>query len=98
MENKKKDVSLTQEQIDIMVHDTCVLFCKYCGCGIPRDTYLEEPLTVEEVRELSSLGWSLGYDFEYDEEIMAPWLNSSEYTDEELMKLWNEYKTIHKYA
>ena len=38
MEKKKKDVSLTQEQINKMVHDRCVLFCKYFGCGIPRDT------------------------------------------------------------
>ena len=59
---------------------------------------LKEPLTAEEVRELASLGWSLGYDCDYDEGIMAPWLNPSEYTDEELMTLWNEYKAIHKYA
>ena len=38
LEKKKKDVSLTQEQINKMVHDSCVLFCKHCGCGIPRDT------------------------------------------------------------
>ena len=38
LEKKKKDVSLTQEQINTMVHDSCVLFCKHCGCGIPRDT------------------------------------------------------------
>ena len=34
----KKDISLTQEQINTMVHDSCVLFCKHCGCGIPRET------------------------------------------------------------
>ena len=34
----KKNISLTQEQINTMVHDSCVLFCKHCGCGIPRDT------------------------------------------------------------
>ena len=38
MEKKKKDINLTQEQINKMVHDSCVLFCKHCGCGIPRDT------------------------------------------------------------
>ena len=32
------NASLTQEQIDTMVHDSCVLFCKHYGCGIPRDT------------------------------------------------------------
>lgn len=35
---KKKDISLTQEQINTMVHESCILFCKYCGCGVPRDT------------------------------------------------------------
>ena len=35
---KKKDVNLTQEQINKMVHDSCISFCKHCGCGIPRDT------------------------------------------------------------
>lgn len=35
---KKKIVNLTQEQINTMVHDSCVLFCKHCGCGIPRET------------------------------------------------------------
>ena len=34
----KKNISLTQEQINTMVHDSCVLFCKHCGCGIPRET------------------------------------------------------------
>lgn len=28
----------TQEQINTIVHDSCVLFCKHCGCGIPRET------------------------------------------------------------
>lgn len=60
--------------------------------------YLKEPLTVEEVRELAEIGWSLGYDCDYDEEIMKPWENHKLYTDEEIMNLWNEYKTIHKYA
>lgn len=60
--------------------------------------YLKEPLTVEEVRELAEMGWSLGYDCDYDEEIMAPWYNQNLYSDEEIMNLWNEYKTIHKYA
>ena len=31
-------IDLTQEQINAMVHDSCVLFCKHSGCGIPRDT------------------------------------------------------------
>ena len=54
--------------------------------------------TVEEVRELASLGWSLGYDNDYDEDIMKVWKNHKLYSDEEVMDLWNEYKIIHKYA
>ena len=38
LEKKKKEVILTQEQIDKMVHESCVLFCKHCGCGVPRET------------------------------------------------------------
>lgn len=29
---------MTREEINIVVHDSCILFCKHCGCGIPRDT------------------------------------------------------------
>lgn len=60
--------------------------------------HLKEPLTVNEVREIASLGWSLGYDYEYDKDIMKIWCNHKLYSDEEIMNLWNEYKTIHKYA
>ena len=38
LEKKKKEIILTQEQIDTMVHESCVLFCKHCGCGVPRET------------------------------------------------------------
>jgi hypothetical protein len=38
LEKKKREVILTQEQIDTMVHESCVLFCKHCGCGVPRET------------------------------------------------------------
>ena len=38
LEKKKKNVNLTQEQINTIIHDSCVLFCKHCGCGIPRET------------------------------------------------------------
>ena len=60
--------------------------------------HLKEPLTVKEVREIASLGWDLGYDYEYDEDIMKVWKNHKLYSDEKIMNLWNEYKTIHKYA
>ena len=61
-------------------------------------SYLKEPLTIEEVRELANLGWSLGYDGDYNKDIMKVWENHKLYSDEEVMNLWNEYKTIHKYA
>jgi hypothetical protein len=38
LEKKKDTINITQEQINAMVHDSCVLFCKHCGCGIPRET------------------------------------------------------------
>lgn len=38
LEKKKNNISLTQEQINIMVHESCALFCKHRGCGVPRDT------------------------------------------------------------
>jgi hypothetical protein len=34
----EKKKGLTQEQINAMVHDSCVSFCKHCGCGVPRET------------------------------------------------------------
>lgn len=55
-------------------------------------------LQPSEVRELAEMGWSLGCDADYDEDVMAAWYNPFEHTDEELMELWNNYKTIHKYA
>lgn len=61
-------------------------------------SYLKEPLTIEEARELANLGWSLGYDRDYNKDIMKVWENHKLYSDEEVMNLWNEYKTIHKYA
>lgn len=55
-------------------------------------------LSPSEIRELAEMGWGLGSDSEYDEEEMAVWYNPSEHTDEELIELWNNYKSIFKYA
>ncbi len=55
-------------------------------------------LSPSEVRQLAEIGWGLGSDSEYDEEEMSAWHNPSEHTDEELMELWNNYKSIYKYA
>ena len=55
-------------------------------------------LSPSEVRELAEMGWSLGSDSEYDEELMKAWENPFEHTDEELMEAFNEFKSIYKYA
>ena len=60
--------------------------------------YTSIELSPSEVRELAEMGWGLGSDNEYDEETMHAWIEPTEHTDEELMELWNEYKSIYKYA
>jgi hypothetical protein len=44
------------------------------------------------------MGWSLGSDNEYDEEEMEVWQNPQKHTDEELVEVFNQYKSIYKYA
>lgn len=34
----EKKKGLTQERINTIVHESCILFCEHCGCGVPRDT------------------------------------------------------------
>ena len=36
----EKKKGLTQERINTIVHESCILFCELCGCGVPRDTCL----------------------------------------------------------
>ena len=55
-------------------------------------------LTSSEVRELAEMGWGLGSDSEYDEEEMRVWYNPYDHTDEEIVELWNMYKSIYKYT
>jgi hypothetical protein len=55
-------------------------------------------LTPSEVRMLAEIGWLLGSDNEFDEEEMEVWINPSDHSDEELMELWKQYKSIYKYA
>ena len=38
---------LTQERINTIVHESCILFCEHCGCGVPRDTCMSL-VTCEE--------------------------------------------------
>jgi hypothetical protein len=55
-------------------------------------------LTPAEIRSLAEMGWSLGSDNEYDEEEMEVWQNPQKHTDEELVNVFNIYKSIYKYA
>ena len=44
------------------------------------------------------MGWGLGSDGDYDEEEMKPWYNPKDYTTEEIVEVYNNYKAIYKYA
>ena len=55
-------------------------------------------LSPSEIRMLAEMGWCLGSDAEYDEEEMAAWYNPETASDEELVELFNYYKSISKYA
>ncbi len=52
----------------------------------------------EEIRSLAEIGWGLGCDNEWDEEDMEAWLNPQNHTDEEIVEVFNRYKSIYKYA
>ena len=55
-------------------------------------------LSPSEIRMLAEMGWGLGSDYEQDDEEMAAWNNPDEHTDEEIVELFNNYKSIYKYA
>lgn len=55
-------------------------------------------LSPTEIRMLAEMGWRLGSDIEYDEEEMAAWNNPQSASDEELVELFNNYKSIYQYA
>ena len=55
-------------------------------------------LSPSEIRMLAEMGWCLGSDAEYDEEEMASWYEPEKASDEELVELFNYYKSISKYA
>ena len=49
---------------------------------------------------LAEMGWSLGNNTEYDvsrEAEMEMWEHPQEYTDEEIVELFNKYKSIYTY-
>jgi hypothetical protein len=55
-------------------------------------------LSPAEIRSLAEMGWSLGCDNEWDEEGMKAWTDPQNHTDEELVEVFNQYKSIYKYA
>ena len=55
-------------------------------------------LSPEEIRSLAEIGWGLGSDCEFDEEEMKAWTNPQNHTDEEIVEVFNRYKSIYKYA
>jgi len=55
-------------------------------------------LSPSEIRMLAEMGWCLGSDAEYDEEKMSAWIYPEKHSDEEIVVLFNEYKSIYKYV
>ena len=55
-------------------------------------------LSPSEIRMLAEMGWMLGNDVDYHEEEMAAWDEPEKASDEELVELFNQYKSIYKYA
>lgn len=55
-------------------------------------------LSPSEIRMLAEMGWCLGSDGEYDEDVMEAWYNPQNHTDEEIVEVFNEYTSIYKYA
>ena len=57
-------------------------------------------LSPSQIRMLAEMGWCLGNNTECDEireEEIEMWENPQEYTDEEIVELFNKYKSIYKY-
>lgn len=55
-------------------------------------------LSSSEIKMLAEMKWCLGSDNEYDEEDMAAWYYPETHTDEEIIEVFNKYKSIYKYA
>ena len=54
-------------------------------------------VSAKDIRKLAEMGWGLGCDGEYDEEMGEKWENYKELTDEELIELFKDYNGIYKY-
>ena len=55
-------------------------------------------LSPSEIRMLAEMGWCIGSDAEYDEKEMGAWYEPETASDEELVEIFNQYKSIYKYA
>lgn len=55
-------------------------------------------LSPSEIRMLAEMGWCIGSDAEYDEEEMGAWYEPETASDEELVEIFNQHKSIYKYA
>lgn len=56
-------------------------------------------LNPKEIRMLAEMGgWGLGSDADHNEVEMQAWINPQNHTDEEIVKIFNRYKSIYKYA
>ena len=55
-------------------------------------------LSPKEIRMLAEMGWELGSDNEYDEDEMKAWIHPEAHTDEEIVEVFNNYKSIYKFA
>ena len=53
-------------------------------------------LSASEIRMLALMGWNPCSDEEYDEEEMAAWYEPETASDEELVEIFNQYKSISK--
>ena len=55
-------------------------------------------LSPSEIRMLAEMGWCIGSDAEYDEEEMGAWYEPKTASDEELVEIFNEHKSIYQYT
>ena len=63
--------------------------------GISLDKF---ELSPSEIRMLAEMGWCIGSDAEYDEEEMGAWYEPETASDEELVEIFNEHKSIYQYT
>jgi len=55
-------------------------------------------LSPSEIRMLAEMGWCIGSDAEYDEEEMGEWYEPKTASDEKLVEIFNEHKSIYQYT